>query len=245
MVCLTRTCPDITRTSVQMSGDTLPGQTRTPPYKGVQMSGVRTLRGEEFTLVIPSSDRYSRALERPPHRQACVDIQHPACCSIVRGCLSGFAARVRDSFSALRCSRQRRAQRRISGLAGLSGTPLLHISKPTRLRTLRFAPESDWQACKATVKTYGGRYYTRSILFFAAREAANAWRNGSAGKRDCRMLMIGPQNTGNGWGVGGGSVARRIFDLPSRYSAALFQNLGGSVSKNPGRPVLKKLRPWP
>jgi hypothetical protein len=41
---LTRTCPDITRTSHQMSGDTLPGQTRTPPYKGVQMSGVRSFK---------------------------------------------------------------------------------------------------------------------------------------------------------------------------------------------------------
>jgi hypothetical protein len=45
MACVTRTYPDNTRTTSQMSGDTPPGQTRTYAFRHVQMSGVRT-KGE-------------------------------------------------------------------------------------------------------------------------------------------------------------------------------------------------------
>ena len=36
---IARTNPDNTRTCPTSSGDTLPGQDRTPPYKGVRVSG--------------------------------------------------------------------------------------------------------------------------------------------------------------------------------------------------------------
>jgi hypothetical protein len=46
MARLARTYPDNTRTTSPMSGDTLPGQTRTYTFRYVQMSGVRTFRRE-------------------------------------------------------------------------------------------------------------------------------------------------------------------------------------------------------
>ncbi len=47
-----------------LSGDTLPGQTRTPPYKGVQLSGVRTLGG--FPMTAEQVVRQLRIIRHSP-----------------------------------------------------------------------------------------------------------------------------------------------------------------------------------
>jgi hypothetical protein len=47
-----------------LSGDTLPGQTRTPPYKGVQLSGVRTVENRQLTK--RSGEIKSAPPPRPP-----------------------------------------------------------------------------------------------------------------------------------------------------------------------------------
>jgi hypothetical protein len=52
MAHVTRTYPDNTRTTSQMSGDNLPGQTRTYTFRYVQMSGVRILGMGCIDLVI-------------------------------------------------------------------------------------------------------------------------------------------------------------------------------------------------
>jgi hypothetical protein len=55
-----------------LSGDTLPGQTRTPPYKGVQLSGVRTVKkgavkkeGRKEKRFYPAKPLKSRGRTKP------------------------------------------------------------------------------------------------------------------------------------------------------------------------------------
>lgn len=100
MACVTRTYPDNTRTTSQMSGDTLPGQTRTYTFRYVQMSGVRTFGEMENS---------------PRHRQARVDNQRSAFCQIDVTTTARSAARVSPRvFAAARCVRQPKIQTRIS-----------------------------------------------------------------------------------------------------------------------------------
>ena len=88
----------------------------------------------------------------------------------------------------------------------------------------------------ADQKDIYARALSRPLALLEASAPARApgqRRNVEAGEK----RREGPDHLSKSRGGGGDSAARPIIDLLSRYSVALFQNLGGRVSKNLGRRV--------
>jgi hypothetical protein len=202
-----------------LSGDILPGQTRTPPYKGVQMSGVRSgsIRASKFSTRI--SQGWSLTFARECHSEFAARVIH----ALERSVRTKTAGKGADSPAAspgLRASIGPTMAKSIDAacyaIRDISGLP--DCSRPVSPVCLfGAAVRKGFRARLATdqeLRRWKGSTGTRTVC------RPGCPRNPTAGATQIRVLGIEPEARGGWVGVPPNSVARANIDHTGPYSAA-------------------------